>query len=170
MGARAGATRVKRPPKRQQELEFAMTHFFAVPRELVFRMMIDPLLIPNWWGPSGRRTEVGAMDVRPGGEWRFVQYDDEGDQFGFHGMYEEVEFPSRLTYSLEHEGEFGENRTEILTFAEAATGRTELTVTDVFETRRARDEAMDAGLVEDFAASMDRLAKLLGDRGEEAGK
>jgi uncharacterized protein YndB with AHSA1/START domain len=153
------------------DLEISVTRFLDAPRDMVFRMMISPLLIPAWWGPPGRRTEVDYMDVVPGGEWRFVQEDDEEAEYGFHGMYEEVDFPSRLTYSLEYEGQFGENRTETWTLADggrqAGESRTELAMTAVFESRLARKAAMDAGLLEDLASSMDRLAELLGERPEK---
>jgi uncharacterized protein YndB with AHSA1/START domain len=147
------------------ELQTTMTRFFAAPRETVFRMMIDPLLIPRWWGPVRARTEVDSMDVEPGGEWRFVQYDDDGEEYGFHGVYQEVKFPERLSYSLQYEGTSGEDRTETVTLTEDE-GRTRLTLMDAFDSARARDDAMASGLLEGFAAGMDRLAALLGE-GEE---
>jgi uncharacterized protein YndB with AHSA1/START domain len=158
MDATAGTTGLERP----QEFEFTMTRFFAAPRETIFRIMIDPLLIPRWWGPARARTVVDNMDVRPGGEWRFVQYDDQGEEYAFHGSFQEVEFPARLSYSLEREGTAGEDRTETLTLADTE-GRTQVTVSASFETHRARRAAMDAGIMEDFAAGMDRFAALLGE-------
>ncbi len=146
-------------------LELAMTRFFSSPRETVFRMIIDPLLIPRWWGAIGRRTEVDSMDVTPGGEWRFVQHGADGAEYGFHGTYGEVEFPERLVYSYEYEGMSGEDRTETITLAEDG-NRTRLTLTAAFPSRRARDDAMAAGILEAFAVGMDRLAALLGEEDE----
>jgi uncharacterized protein YndB with AHSA1/START domain len=162
MDATKRTSGVETPP----EWEFSLVRFFDGHRETLFRLMIDPLLIPRWWGPRRPRMVVDYMDVRPGGGWRFVQFDDEGHEYGFHGAYEEVDFPSRLTYSSEHEGMESENRVEAVKLEEA-NGGTQLTLTYVFGAQRARDAALDAGLLEDFAHSMDRLTGLLGERPEK---
>jgi uncharacterized protein YndB with AHSA1/START domain len=41
-----------------------------------------------------------VIDVRPGGAWRFVQRDPEGNEYGFRGEYREVVPPERLVYTL----------------------------------------------------------------------
>ena len=65
--------------------EVRVERIFDAPRELVFRAYTDPTLIPRWWGPSYLTTTVETMDVRPGGTWRYVQRDDKGNVYGFHG-------------------------------------------------------------------------------------
>jgi uncharacterized protein YndB with AHSA1/START domain len=159
MDATEGTTGLEPPPV----WEFALTRFLDAPRETVFRLMIDPLLIPRWWGPRRPRTVVDYMDVQLGGEWRFVQYDDQGNEYGFHGAYEDIDFPNRLTYSSEYEGTLSENRVEAVKL-EDADGGTQLTLTYVFDAQQARDAALDGGLLQDFADSMDRFAELLGEQ------
>src|SRR2546426_294872 len=77
-------------PVRKSERELVTTHTFDAPRELVWKTWTDPKLIPKWWGPSQYSTTVDKMDVRPGGRWRFVQRDAEGNEFGFHGADREL--------------------------------------------------------------------------------
>src|SRR3989442_14776238 len=89
---------------RKSERELVATHTFDAPRELVWKAWTDPKLIPNWWGPSRYSTIVDEMDVRPGGGWRVVQRDAEGNEFGFHGQYREVGRPKRLVAAVEYGG------------------------------------------------------------------
>ena len=66
--------------------EILITREFDAPRELVFKVCMDPKLIPEWWGPRYLSTEVDKMDVKPGGEWRFINRDAEGNAYAFHGV------------------------------------------------------------------------------------
>src|SRR5579875_73308 len=59
--------------------EIVITREFDAPRELVFKAFTDPQLIPQWWGPRYLSTEVDKMDVRPGGAWRWINRDAEGN-------------------------------------------------------------------------------------------
>jgi len=53
--------------------EVIVTSIYNAPRELVYKTVIDPLLIPKWWGPSRMNTTVYKMNVMAGGIWRFLQ-------------------------------------------------------------------------------------------------
>src|ERR1700704_225754 len=91
-------------PERTSKRELVTTHIFDAPRELVWKAWTDPKLIPRWWGPSRYTTTVEKMDVRPGGTWRFIQRDAEGNVFGFHGEYKEVVPRERIVDTFEFEG------------------------------------------------------------------
>ena len=43
--------------------EILITREFDAPRDVVFKAMTDPNLIPRWWGPRGYTTIVEKMDV-----------------------------------------------------------------------------------------------------------
>ena len=46
--------------------EIVLTREFDAPRDLVFKTMTDPTLIPKWWGPRRYTTIVDkAGQVRP---------------------------------------------------------------------------------------------------------
>jgi len=63
--------------------EIVITRVFDAPRELVFKTITDPSLVPQWWGPKRFTTTVDKMEVRPGGQWRFVQRDADGNEHAF---------------------------------------------------------------------------------------
>ena len=61
---------------------------------------MDPALIPQWWGPRRLTTVVDQMDVRPGGLWRFLHRDAEGNEYAFHGEYRDsYDLPTRREWS-----------------------------------------------------------------------
>src|SRR5262249_29830583 len=84
--------------------EIAMTRTFEAPRDLVFKTMTDPSLIPQWWGPRYLTTTVDEMDLRPGGRWRYLQRDPQGSEHAFHGVYHDIAAPERLVFTFEYEG------------------------------------------------------------------
>ena len=140
--------------------EITMTRVFDAPRELVFQAHTDPQHIPHWWGQRGSTTIVDTMDVRPGGAWRFVQRDPEGNEYGFRGEYREVVPPERLVYTFEFEGMPGQILVETITFEEHD-GKTRLTSTSVFSSVEDRDGMLESGMESGAIESWDRLAELL---------
>jgi uncharacterized protein YndB with AHSA1/START domain len=100
------------------------------------------------------------MDVRPGGAWRFVQRDPDGNEFAFNGVYHEVLPPERLVYTFEFEGVPGHVLLETVTFEELD-GKTRLTDRSVFQTVEDRDAMVQSGMESGAKEAMDRLAELL---------
>src|SRR5688572_18911430 len=98
------------------DLQVAMSRVFDAPRELVFKAYTDPQAVAHWWGLRSTTTLVDKMDVRPGGEWRYVQRDADGNEHGFHGEYREVDPPARLVSTFEWEGMPGHVMVDAVTF------------------------------------------------------
>src|SRR5215207_6059321 len=94
------ATTVTTPAER----EVATERVFNAPRDRVFAAFTDPELIPQWWGPRGVTTIMDRMDVRPGGDWRFVHRNSDGSETAFRGTYREVTPPERIVNTFEWEG------------------------------------------------------------------
>lgn len=140
--------------------EVVITRIFDAPCELVFKTYTDPNLIPQWWGPTGTTTTVDQMDVRPGGMWRFVQHDQDGNEYGFHGVYHEITQPRQVVNTFEFEGMPGHVLLETVTFTEED-GKTTLTNLSVFQSVEDRDGMVMSGMEEGAAESMDRFAELL---------
>jgi uncharacterized protein YndB with AHSA1/START domain len=149
--------------------EAVVTRVFDAPRELVFRTFMDPNLIPHWWGPRNSVTTVDTMDARPGGIWRYVQRDPEGNEYAFHGVYHEVAPPERYTYTFEFEGEPGHVLLETVTL-EDQNGRTKMTDRSVFQTVEDRDRALASGMEGAAAETMDRFAELLEEKKTSTGR
>jgi uncharacterized protein YndB with AHSA1/START domain len=143
--------------------EILITREFDAPRELVFKVCTDPKLIPQWWGPRYLSTEVDTMDVRPGGRWRFINRDAEGNQYAFHGVYHEILAPERIIDTFEFEGlpETGHVTLETMKLEALPEGRTRLTVQSVFQSVADRDGTLQSGMEEGVNDTYDRLAELL---------
>jgi uncharacterized protein YndB with AHSA1/START domain len=141
--------------------EVVMVHVFDAPREEVWSATLDPSLIPKWWGPATLTTVVEKMDVRIGGEWRYVHRNAEGEEYAFHGVYQEIEPPARLVYTFIYEGMPDDIMIETAVFEEFD-GKTRMTVTDLFPSREARDASLAMDMEQGAAESMDRFAALLG--------
>ncbi len=143
--------------------EMRISREFDAPRELVFKAFTDPELLPQWWGPRYLTTEVDKLDVRPGGQWRFINRNAEGNEFAFHGVYHEILAPERIIDTFEFEGlpETGHVTLETLTLEALPGGRTRLTAQSVFQSVADRDSALQSGMEEGLDDSYNRLAELL---------
>ena len=143
--------------------ELVITREFDAPRALVFKAVTDPKLIPEWWGPRYLTTNVEKMDMRPGGQWRFIQRNDQGNEFAFHGVYHEVLAPERVIDTFEFEGlpETGHVTLETIRFEELPGGRTRLTAQSVFQSVADRDGALQSGMEEGVIDTYNRLEELL---------
>ena len=140
--------------------EIVMTRTFDAPRDLVFRTMTDPGLIPRWWGPRRLTTTVDEMEVRPGGKWRYVQHDPEGGEYSFHGVYHDITAPERLVFTFEYEGEPGHVLLETVTL-EDVDGGTRLRDQSVFQSVADRDAMVRSGMEHGATETMDRLRELV---------
>jgi uncharacterized protein YndB with AHSA1/START domain len=156
----AKTTNILAEPGKQ---EILITREFDAPRELVFKACTDPKLIPQWWGCRSLSTQVDKMDVRPGGQWRFINRDAEGNEYAFHGVYHEVLAPGRIIHTFEFEGlpETGHVTLETMRLEELPGGRTRLTVQSVFQSVADRDGMLQSGMEEGANETHDRLAELL---------
>jgi uncharacterized protein YndB with AHSA1/START domain len=136
---------------------------FDAPRDRVFAVYTDPELIGEWWGPRGTTTEVVEMDVRTGGDWRFVAHNSDGSQTGFRGTYREVSAPERIVQTFEWDGMPGYVSVETAVFEDLG-DRTKVTTTSTFHTTEERDgmlgSGMEGGLNETYARLDELLAKL----------
>jgi len=143
--------------------EILITREFDAPRELVFKAFTDPQLVTQWWGPRYLSTEVDKMDVRPGGQWRFINRDAQGNEYAFHGVYHEVLAPQRVIDTFEFEGlpETGHVTLETVRLEELPGGRTRLITQSVFQSVADRDGMLQSGMQEGANDTYDRLAELL---------
>lgn len=144
----------------QGDLEIHVEREFNAPADLVFATMTDPELAPEWWGPRAYETRVDKMDVRPGGEWRFVHIGADGVELAFRGSYREVEPPHRIVQTFEFEPVPGES-VETMTLEPIGDGRTKMTVVSVFASREARDGMLASGMEGGMNETYERLDELL---------
>ena len=117
----------------------------------------------HWWGRTGSTLPVCEVDLRPGGAWRFVERQSDGNEYAFRGEYREVVPPERLVYTFEFEGMPGQVVLETLTFEEQD-GKTLLTDHARFDSVEDRDGMLQSGMEAGAAESLDRLEELLANR------
>ena len=140
--------------------EIVMTRVFDAPRDLVFEAHSSCEHLSHWWGP--RRYEVAScqVDFRPGGAWRIVHRNADGEEFGFRGEYREIVPPARIVWTFEFEGMPGHVSVETLTLEEHD-GKTTLTATAVYDSVEDRDAMLETGMEAGAAETYDRLDEYL---------
>lgn len=142
------------------EREIHIERVFAAPRDRVFAVFTDPELIPEWWGPRGTRTTVDEMDVRTGGDWRFLVESSDGSGTAFRGTYREVTPPERIVQTFEWDGMPGYvsvDSTEFIDLGE----QTRVVSTSLFYTTEERDGMIDSGMEGGLSETYERLDEVL---------
>ena len=152
----ARAATITTPTEREIKIE----RIFEAPRDRVFAVMTDPELIPQWWGPRELTTRVDVMDVKPGGSWRFVSHDCDGNEQGFRGTYREISPPERIVQTFEWEGMPGHVSVETATLEDLG-DRTKLTTVSIFHTNEERDGMLHSGMERGMNETYERLDEVL---------
>ena len=136
---------------------------FDAPRELVWKAHTDPELVSKWWGPRRHQTRVEEMDLRPGGKWRYVSVDADGNEFAFYGEYLEIVPPEKIRWTFMFDlPEVGpQGGPETLTLEDLGDGRTLMRAVSHMGSAEVIDEALATGMVEGAIETWDRLDALL---------
>jgi uncharacterized protein YndB with AHSA1/START domain len=142
------------------EREIVMTRAFDAPRVLVYEAFSKPEHIPHWWGPAGATMPVCEIDFRPGGKWRFVTHETDGNDYGFRGEFREIVPPERIVWTFEFEGMPGHVSVETMAFNERD-GKTTITSTTLFDSVEDRDGMLQSGMEIGAGESYDRLEEYL---------
>jgi len=135
---------------------------FDAPRELVFKAHTDPNLFAQWIGPRGLSTTIEAFEPMSGGNYRFTQKDQDGNEYSFHGVFHEVS-PERVIQTFEYDGlpESGHVALETMTLEALPNGRTRLTNQSVFQSVADRDGMIQSGMEQGVNEGYERLDEVL---------
>lgn len=140
--------------------EIVSERVFNAARERVFQAFIDPELIPQWWGRRVDTTTVDKMDVREGGDWRFVTDSPDGSH-AFRGTYRVIQPPEKLEQTFEWEGMPGHVIVETATFEDLGGGQTKVSTRSLFHTTEERDGMLASGMEIGMNETYERLDELL---------
>jgi len=143
------------------ELEIHVTREFDAPRDVVFKAMTDPKLIPQWWGPRRDTITVDKMEVRPGGKWRFVATQPDGSTYAFRGEYREIIPGEKIVQTFEFEPMAGHISVETATLTDLPRGRTLFTTRSVFTSKEDRDGMVQSGMESGLRETYERFDELL---------
>jgi uncharacterized protein YndB with AHSA1/START domain len=157
---RIGATTFATP----SDTEIVMTRVVDAPRSLVFEAWTRPEHVRSWMlGPEGWTMPVCEIDLRPGGEWRFVWRKADGSEMEMRGEYREVAPPERVVTTERWGPEWPETINTLELTEE--NGRTTITNRVRYPSKEARDAALQTGMKEGASQSFDRLAEYLSSKG-----
>jgi uncharacterized protein YndB with AHSA1/START domain len=148
--------------------EVRVSRSFKGPRSLVYRAWTEPDLVRRWLlGPPGWAMPECEMDVRVGGRFRWRwRSEKNGDEFGFFGVFREVQPPSRIVHTEAYDpgtvggGYPGEDAIVTVTFVEDGGVTTVTTLVD-YGSKKARDSAMATGMTDGMEQSYQLLERLL---------
>jgi uncharacterized protein YndB with AHSA1/START domain len=143
--------------------EILITREIDAPRELVFKAFTDPVLYKQWIGPRELTTEIDVFETVNGGSWRYIQKDQEGNEYAFHGVNHEVLPPERIIGTFEYEGlpETGHVILQTLKLESLPGNRTRIIDQSVFQSVEDRDGMLQSGMELGVDESYQRLDELL---------
>ena len=142
----------------KQKLEVSTHRVFEAPRDLVFKALTDPDLLPRWWGPARYAVTIEQFEPKPGGVWRFITRGEDGSEDGFRGEFREVS-PERIVQTFEWDGMPGHVALDTMTLQteDAKTIAHSSTIWASEEDLEGALPGMEEGAIETW----DRLANLL---------
>ena len=146
------------------DTEYLITRVFDAPAELIFRAHTTPELVKRWWGFETTEWLVCEIDLRVGGQWRFVTREADGTEVGFHGEYREIAGPNRLVYTEMYEGvpDPGAENYPLNTMTlEEADGVTTMTVLVQHSSQEERDMILATGMESGMQIAYDRMEDLV---------
>ena len=159
LGNRHGTAAITTP----SDTEILITRQFDAPAALIFKALTTPELVKRWWGYETSEWLVCEVDLRVGGQWRFVAR-DEGVEVGVHGTYLEIDAPHRLVAPEIYEGAPepapGEEAVNTLTLDEVD-GVTTLSLLCRYPSIEVRDMVLASGMESGLQVSYDRLEDLV---------
>lgn len=139
---------------------------FAAPKHLVYRAWTTPELVKRWWSGMRGEMRVVEIDLKVGGQWRYVMFAHERFEVAFHGTFREIVANERIvtTEVFEQAGVPEPSEAEavlnVVTFAEQG-GRTKLTLLVQCPSREIRDVIVSSGMEAGLQEQMDVLEGLL---------
>jgi uncharacterized protein YndB with AHSA1/START domain len=156
----AGKTEVNATPGGR---EIIITRVVNAPREKVWEAYSNPDLLKQWLGPRDLEMTIEKFDMKPGGSYRYIHKDKDGNEFGFHGVIHGVHAPEKAIQTFEFEGlpEPGHVSLDTLTLEDLGDGTTKITTISVFQTVEDRDGMIASGMERGVTEGYERLDELL---------
>ena len=149
------------------DVEIVMTRAFDAPRRLVWDAMTRPEFVRRWlYTPDGWEMTTCEMDVRVGGKFRWAWNGPDGKQaLAISGEHREVIPPQKVVHTeLMEMGCDGCPPTgELLATIELTErdGKTQMRMTLLFNSKEARDGALQSGMEHGMNLGYERLDELL---------
>ncbi len=141
------------------DLEIEIESIVNVPIEYVYKAHTSAELIPKWWGPAKYETTVEEMDVTPGGKWRYVQKDKDGNVHVFFGEFLDIQPFEKIVWTFRYEP-YPDVAEETINFIKLNENQTKIKIRSVFPSKESRDGKLQSGMETGYSESLDRLEKI----------
>jgi uncharacterized protein YndB with AHSA1/START domain len=143
--------------------QITMTRWFDALRHVVFRAMTTPTLVKRWLlGPPGWSMPVCEIDLRVGGNFRYVWHQDStGITMGLRGIYREIEAPARIAHNETFDEPWFSGGCRCVQVLDETDSQTLLTTTLTYDSRAVRDGVLKSNMTKGVSASYDLLDNVL---------
>jgi uncharacterized protein YndB with AHSA1/START domain len=142
--------------------DVTITREFDAPRDLVFRAHTDPKLYVQWLGPRGYEMVLDVFEPHSGGRYRYIHKDQNGNEFGFHGVFHEISDDLMIqTFEFEGLPEKGHVTLDTMRLEDLPGNRTRLTIQSLFRSVEDRDGMVQSGMESGMREGYERLDELL---------
>jgi uncharacterized protein YndB with AHSA1/START domain len=135
---------------------------FDAPRELVFKAHTDPKLYAQWLGPRGYEMVLETFEPYSGGRYRYIHKDENGNEFGFHGVFHEISEDLMIqTFEFEGLPENGHVTLDTMRLESLPGDRTRVTIQSLFQSVGDRDGMVQSGMERGVNEGYERLDEVL---------
>jgi len=142
--------------------ELSATRTFAAPRTLVFDCWTKQELVKQWLtGPPGWSFVTCAIDLKVGGQYRFVWKDQGGNAIGLTGTFREIARPGRLVSTELFDQDWTGGETKVTIELTENAGVTTMKQTIFYSSKGARDGAAGSGMTQGMEMGFQKLAEFL---------
>ena len=144
------------------DTQIHVTRDFNAPKDLVYRALTEPDLIRRWWNAKRGEVTECTVDLRAGGNWRYVMVTTDGTEVAFHGTYREIVPNERLVYTevFEMPGVTDDDATVNTVTLEESDGRTTMTSVTECHVAETRDMIIATGMEAGMQDAYDLLEEL----------
>ena len=143
------------------DTEILMVREFDAPRDLVFKAYTTPELVKRWWAGKRGNVTIAEIDLRVGGQWRYVMVAEGGFEVAFHGEYHEIVPNEKLVNTEIFEGApEGGAALVTCTFEDLGDGRTRLHMLTSVDSQEIRDMIIGTGMESGAQEGLDILEQI----------
>jgi uncharacterized protein YndB with AHSA1/START domain len=139
--------------------EIVIERYFDAAPELVYKATTTPELVSRWWPGQRGKMKSAEIDLRVGGDWRYVMEASGFGEVGFHGTYSEIVPNERVVTTEVFEGMPDAAAINTITY-EAEGDGTKMTVVVEHEKPEHRDAHIDSGMEGGMQESYDLLERV----------
>lgn len=138
-----------------------ITHrFIKASPALLFKCWTTPEHMKNWLGPRELVMTLCEVDLRVGGSYRYVHRAPDGQEYGFHGKYLEIDAPHRMVCTFVFEM-FPQNEAIDTLTLEEKDGGTLVTTHSRHPSIEARNGHLSGGMERGMSEGYERLEALV---------